>query len=103
MMETYETTKWPCRRVVPWYFQKADMESSMSVRAKMSVVSIDKSTETGGGGTVQLAPVIDGSKENAEFYKYTPSGSLILSTINQAAFDQFAFGKEYYIDISPAG
>jgi len=53
-------------------------------------------------GTVHMSPVISGSKENEQFYKYTPSGSLILSTVNDAALEQFEKDKEYYLDISPA-
>jgi hypothetical protein len=47
--------------------------------------------------------VVDGSAENKEFFKWTPSGSLTLSSINTAIADQLAVGAEYYIDISPAG
>ncbi len=77
----------------------------MSVRAKMKCEGKEESSygdEGSKGGTVRLSPVINGSEENARFYKYTPGGSLVLSTINQSAFDQFDVGKEYYIDISLA-
>lgn len=77
----------------------------MSVRAKMKCEHREESscgTQGEKGGSVRLAPVICGSEENSRFYKYTPSGSLLLSTINQAAFDQFEVGKEYYVDVTPA-
>ena len=74
----------------------------MSVRAKMKCEVVEPTGASDGGGTVRLSPVINGSAENEQFYKYTPGGNLILSTINQAAFDQFEVGKEYYVDVSPA-
>ena len=63
---------------------------------------IEPTGASDGGGTVRLSPVVNGSAENEQFYKYTPGGNLILSTINQAAFDQFEVGKEYYVDVSLA-
>lgn len=74
----------------------------MSVRAKMRCESIEASAD-GEGGTVTLSPVISGSEENEQFYRWTPGGGVSLSTINQQAMDQFEIGKEYYVDISPAG
>lgn len=77
----------------------------MSVRSKMKCEGKEEASygdEGTKGGTVRLSPVTSGSDENASFYKYTPGGSLVLSTINQAAFDQFTVGKEYYVDVSEA-
>ena len=68
------------------------------VRAKFKCDSITKYAIT--GGDVKLSPVIDGSKENKEFYKWTPSGEFILKTVNEDAFVQFIPGKEYYIDFT---
>jgi hypothetical protein len=65
------------------------------VRAKFICVSVEN-------GTVNMYPVTSGSKENERFYKYTPAGSLSLSTVNEEALAQFEQGKEYYIDISAA-
>lgn len=42
----------------------------------------------------------DGDME--KFWKYTPSGSLELRTVNKMAADQFERGKYYYIDITEA-
>ena len=77
----------------------------MNVRCKMKVEGIEAATygdEGQKGGAVRLAPVISGSPENESFYKYTPGGSLFLSTINQSAFDQFKLGQEFYVDLIPA-
>ena len=71
------------------------------VRAKMKCESIELHSD--GSGSVSLSPVISGSEENERFYKQTPSGGLKLSTINAAAIKQFELGKEFYVDITPAG
>jgi hypothetical protein len=76
----------------------------MSVRAKMKCDSKEQEAYEMEmlGGTVRLSPVTSGSEENKQFYRYTPGGQLVLSTINQAAFDQFEIGQEYYVDVTPA-
>ncbi len=51
---------------------------------------------------IRLEAVISGSPENDNFFKWTPSGSLIMQTINTDAAKQFEVGAEYYIDITPA-
>lgn len=53
-------------------------------------------------GEVRMRPVICGSPENDDFFKYTPGGELRISTINPSAIAQFRDGQEYYLDISPA-
>lgn len=73
----------------------------MSVRAKMKCEEVELQAD-GEGGLVKLSPVTSGSHENEQFYKYTPGGSLTLSTINGAAMQQFELGREYYVDITPA-
>lgn len=52
--------------------------------------------------TICLHPVVSGSEENKEFYKYTPSGQIELGTINAEAAKQFELGKEFYVDFSLA-
>ncbi len=49
-----------------------------------------------------FAPVYSGSEENKKFFQATPGGDITFYTVNQAAFDSFEQGKEYYIDFSPA-
>lgn len=63
---------------------------------------IDKVEMEDGLARVEMEPVFSGSKENEEFFKYTPCGRLEVGTINAEAAKQFEVGKEYYIDISPA-
>lgn len=71
---------------------------SKTIRAKFNVTSI---TEYGnqGGKQVTLSPVINGSEENKEFWKYTPSGEIKIHIENENAI--FEFG-EYYIDFTKA-
>ena len=70
----------------------------MPVRAKFRCDSI---TKTEHGTSIKLYPVTSGSDENEKFYKYTPAGSVELSTINAEAAKQFVPGAEYYVDFTP--
>lgn len=69
------------------------------VRAKFTVYQINDVTD---GKEINLIPVTSGSDENEKFFEYTPSGSIMLSTINEEASKQFEIGKEYYVDFTPA-
>lgn len=80
----------------PSFFQ----EDEMTVRAKFQVQSITE--QQGGLKTVQLHPVTSGSPENAEFFKWTPSGSIQLGVLNPAAAEQFKPGDVFYVDFTPA-
>lgn len=72
----------------------------MGIRAKFRVES--KNPVTGGDGdTIVARPVVGGSPENDSFYKWTPGGELVLSTINEQASAQLAVGQEFYLDITP--
>jgi hypothetical protein len=84
-------------------------ESPMSVRAKFKCV---ESTQSLGGSdtpitTVKLQPVYgskdDPTNENAEFYKWTPSGSITLGVLNPAIEGKFKVGESYYVDFTPSG
>lgn len=71
-----------------------------TVRAKFKVVSITEAE--GGMKTVQLQPVINGSPENEKFFKWTPSGSIQIGTLNPEASAQFAPGDQFYVDFTKA-
>lgn len=77
----------------------------MSVRAKFKVGRI---SQVDGGHSsaistmINLYPVTSGSPENEKFYRYTPSGSIELSTVNAEAAKNFELGKEYYVDFTEA-
>jgi hypothetical protein len=66
------------------------------VRAKLTCVCNDEQQG------VVLRPVVDGSEENKQFFKYTPGGQVQLNVLNEAASAQFEVGKEYYADFTPA-
>lgn len=70
----------------------------MAIRAKFKV---DVISLTKDGASVTLTPVVSGSKENEQFYKWTPGGKLELYTVNRSISDQLFPGQEVYIDITP--
>lgn len=72
----------------------------MSVRAKFRVTKVEHSE--GDAHVAHLSPVTTGSDENKAFYKWTPGGSITLSTINAEAAAQFVPGKEMYVDFTQA-
>jgi len=69
------------------------------VRAKFKVSQV---MHTEAGNSIQLIPVSVGSEENKEFYRYTPSGQIELSIVNQESASFFEVGQEYYVDFSLA-
>lgn len=69
------------------------------IRAKFKCESIAENEDS---FIVKLSAVVDGSVENKEFFKWTPSGQLTLGCVNPAVREQLEVGKEYYLDISPA-
>ena len=71
----------------------------MSVRAKLQV---DTVTQTTSGSTVKLVPVTNGSKENEQFFSYTPFGAIEIATVNKEAAAQFSPGDEFYVDFTKA-
>lgn len=72
----------------------------MKVRAKFIVQSIARTTY---GHQIKLTPVTTGSEENKSFFKYTPGGSIDLTTINDAAMEAFGNpGDAFYVDFTKA-
>ncbi|MDE2102608.1 MAG: hypothetical protein KGL39_35505 [Patescibacteria group bacterium] len=71
----------------------------MSVRAKFKVESVEHTADS---ANVKLSAVISGSEENKQFFRWTPSGGIQLSTVNKEAANRFEPGKEYYVDFTPA-
>lgn len=65
------------------------------VRAKFKCVKNESNS-------VNLEVVINGSKENEEFFKYTPGGLIQIVVDNEKAREQFEVGKEYYVDFTIA-
>lgn len=84
----------------------------MSVRAKFKCTSVTE-REFGGGKTVKdielaavMPPYKDGKPDpehpNASFFAASPSGALKMGVLNPIASAQFAVGREYFIDFTPA-
>jgi len=68
------------------------------VRAKFQCV-VSKTSEDGTKEFI-LDVVIQGSKENGNFFKQTPSGHINLGVVNPDV--NFELGKEYYVDFTEA-
>lgn len=76
------------------------------VRAKFKCDSVTKTVNWSGNKDehpflydVKMSPVVNGSEENKNFFKWTPSGEVKLSTMKE---DHFIPGKEYYLDFTEA-
>lgn len=52
------------------------------------------------GMDVILQPVVDGSEENANFFKFTPWGEIRMGIVNTNV--KFEQGAEYYVRFSKA-
>jgi hypothetical protein len=72
----------------------------MSVRAKFRVYSV---TNFGNTKQVKLVAVTDdGIPENHRYHNYKPNGSIEMTIDNPPAWEQFAPGKQFYVDFTPA-
>lgn len=74
-------------------------ETIMSVKAKFVCTRSEQLTGQD-AHTITLIPVYAGSKENDEFFKSTPGGSIHLTVVNEKAAEQFVEGEEYFIDFT---
>jgi len=66
-----------------------------TTRCKVMCSSVTQHSE--GSKSVIFTPVVGGSPENEEFYKWTPGGEFSFNHINPNV--KFEPGKEYYVDI----
>jgi diacylglycerol kinase family enzyme len=73
----------------------------VSVRAKFKVDTVSPAGADGTVSEVKLSAVIGGSPENDKFFKWTPSGSITIGTVNVEAAKQFEPGAEFYVDFTP--
>lgn len=71
----------------------------MTIRAKFILV---EKTETAHDFNLKWHPVISGSKENEEYFKYTPWGELKLGGLKAIVANHLTVGKAYYLDIIEA-
>ena len=72
---------------------------------KMKVIAkfkCDEVAQTVYGGKVRMSPVTGDNPENKEFFKWTPSGSLEMGTVNLEALKEFIPGSEYFITFEKA-
>lgn len=79
----------------------------MTVRAKFYVTEVKQSRNHYGGQegelltTIKLAPVVGTSEENKAFFRWTPSGTIDLGTVNPTVVEQMHIGDEFYVDFTP--
>lgn len=73
----------------------------MSVVAKFVVNGLTRRSGTG-EVDINLSAVVDGSEENKKFFAATPSGYIVLSTVNENAVLQFETGQEYFVTFEKA-
>ncbi|WP_320705367.1 hypothetical protein [Enterobacter cloacae] len=71
----------------------------MTVRAKFKV---ERTSQTVNGTEIELSPVTSGSKENEQFFKWTPYGSVKIGVVSAETADRFKPGQEFYVDFTPA-
>lgn len=80
------------------------------MRAKVRVTGIQKYPEEGQASQETLtfnfpakdgAYPSDGSDEDQQFARFSPSGSLSLTIANPALIGQFAVGDTFYLDFQP--
>lgn len=59
--------------------------------------------EANEGVHLHFTPVVEGSEENKQFFRWTPGGQVMFYTVNKEAAAKFEHGKQYYVDFTPAG
>jgi len=75
----------------------------MPVRCKFKCIGSEKIEGYGDHKfhwNYRFSPVVGGSEENKSFFASTPSGEIKFQAL---AGELFEVGKEYYIDLTPAG
>jgi hypothetical protein len=72
------------------------------VRCKFRVSSYETFLDRGEElRRIKLQVVVDGSDENKQFFRWTPSGTIEIGTLNHKAWEQFPLGAEMYVDFTP--
>lgn len=100
----FRPARWIAGFLWPDGEEQRKKEDGMTVRAKFRCDIV--AYEGQGDGRYQrvgFQAVTADAEENKTWSKWTPSGSLVMTISNPAAFDSFEVGQEYFIDIVPAG
>lgn len=74
----------------------------MSIKAKFKVTTVKHVDWSDAVRVIELSAVTSGSKENADWSKWTPAGSISLTIDNPVASDQLKLGSEVYVELTPA-
>ena len=67
------------------------------IRAKFIVQTVH---ENKSGFEIDMVPVVCGSKENENFFKWTPYGSLKMGIVSKEVAEKFRPGTEFYVDFT---
>lgn len=79
--------------------------SESVIRCKMQVDQVTHDLNSDGttrSETVKLRAVYEGSPENKEWAKYTPSAMFSIQIDNPGAHGKLSKGHEFYVDFTPA-
>jgi hypothetical protein len=79
--------------------------SAPIMRCKVQVESVLRSMNSDGSTAYEeegFRAVYDGSEENKQWSKWTPSANFQLQITNPGAFGKLSSGHEFYIDFTPA-
>lgn len=90
---------------IPDYCAQHGTPSPIRVRAKFRLNSYETQLDYRTKEelrSLKLSAVFDGSPENKEFFKYTPTGHIEMGVLNRAAWERFKLGEEFYVDFTPA-
>ena len=71
----------------------------MNMRAKFSCTSIVGGADS---SEIRFIPVISGSDENRDFFRWTPGGSIYLAVVSPGTAAQIKVGHDYYVDFTEA-
>ena len=69
----------------------------MTTRAKFCVT---EKTELKDGYKIKLNPVYGTTDEDKAFWKYTPSGEILIQVVQPDTAEQFKVGEFYYVDFT---
>ena len=78
--------------------------TGITVRCKFRLTAVKTSLYWNGKKLYDLhfQPVSDTTPENKVFWEATPTGEFHFGTVNEDAARAFEFGRDYFVDFTPA-
>jgi hypothetical protein len=74
----------------------------MTTRCKFKIDTLSDNGDNGVNMTASAVYGVIPNTENAEFFKWTPSGQLAVGCVRKESLGDLAVGDEIYLDISKA-